>query len=359
MTQGIGFWRRAAPAVSLALLAPLCAEVLPGATRFGSLFVFPIEAAVWGGATVLIREIVRRRGLGWPALLLLGLALSLAEEFLIQQTSAAPLVIMLKHQVYARAGGVNYLYLAWALLYEPVMVVLVPVALTELLFPARRLDPWLNRAGFALVLVLLLVGSVLAWFTWTHIARVQVFHLPPYTPPPAIIGAASLVIIGLFAIAMRTRGDGRATMPGRSAVLIGAGATWSILLFGVLLMAFGIAPAVTPALPLAGAGLLALVPLAVARRRTPSEGQTMALILGVMSGSMAVSFVGFIGATTADLLFKIIVDLAAFAWFVMLLLRRRHIATWATSSADRAGGAATRSHGTARSNGAAGRSSAL
>lgn len=320
MTQGRGYWR-AAPALSLILLAPLCAEILPGATRFGSLFVFPIEVAVWGGATVLIRDIVRRRGLGWPALLLFGLALSLAEEFLIQQTSSAPLVIMLKHQVYARAGDVNYLYLAWALLYEPVMVVLIPVALAELLFPARRDAPWLNRVGVALVLGLLAIGSGLAWFTWTHIARVQVFHLPLYAPRPPIFGAAGLAIAALVIAGMRTPHGVAAALPGGQEILVGAGASWSVLLFGVLLMAFGIAPAVPPALPLAGAALLALVPLAIARGRAPNEAQTVALILGVMGGSMAVSFVGFIGATTADLLFKIIVDLVAFASFVMLFRR--------------------------------------
>ena len=42
-------WKRSAPALALALMAPLLAEVLPGATRFSSLFVLPIEMCVWGG----------------------------------------------------------------------------------------------------------------------------------------------------------------------------------------------------------------------------------------------------------------------------------------------------------------------
>ena len=101
-------FRRMAPAFTLALLAPLLAEILPGATRFSAIFVFPIEICVWGIGTVLIREIVRRKGLGWPSLLLLALALSVAEECLIQQTSLAPVIIQLKGEVYARAFGVNY-----------------------------------------------------------------------------------------------------------------------------------------------------------------------------------------------------------------------------------------------------------
>ncbi len=318
-----GWWARIAPATTLALLAPLCAEVLPGATRFSSIFVFPIETAVWGGGTVLIREIVRRRGLGWPALLLFALALALAEEFLIQQTSAAPLVIMLKHQVYARAGGINYLYLAWALIYEPVMVVLVPVALAELIFPARRAAPWLSRAGALLLVLLFLIGALLAWFSWTHIARVKVFHLALYTPPLGLVAVTALVIIALIVAALRLPAASRQTMTIWPLLLGLAGAVWSALLFGIVLLAFGIAPAIPPALPLAVAALLALLPLAVARRKTLRDAQAMALIAGVLIGSMAVTFVGFIGAAPADLVFKIVVNVAALAWLVRLLLRYR------------------------------------
>jgi len=47
--------------------------------------------------------------------LLLALALAVAEECLIQQTSLAPMVLKLKGEVYARAYGVNYVYFLWAL----------------------------------------------------------------------------------------------------------------------------------------------------------------------------------------------------------------------------------------------------
>ena len=86
------------------------AEVLPGATRFSSIFVFPIEMAVWGGGAVWRARSSKRR-LGWWSLLLLGLALAVAEEFLIQQTSVAPMVIRLKGETWARAFGLNYVYL--------------------------------------------------------------------------------------------------------------------------------------------------------------------------------------------------------------------------------------------------------
>ena len=84
-----------APALTLMILAPFLTEILPGATRFSSLFVLPIEIFVWGGGAVLIRAAVRKWQLGWVNMLLLAVALALAEECIIQQTSFAPLVIRL------------------------------------------------------------------------------------------------------------------------------------------------------------------------------------------------------------------------------------------------------------------------
>ena len=71
-------WQRIAPALTLIVVSPMVAEVLPGATRFSALFVFPIEMCVWGGGALLIRAAVRRWRLGWPSMLLLALCLSIA-----------------------------------------------------------------------------------------------------------------------------------------------------------------------------------------------------------------------------------------------------------------------------------------
>lgn len=252
--------RRWAPALTLLILSPLVAEVLPGATRFSSIFVFPVEMCVWGGGAVMIRGAVRRWSLGWLNLVLLALALATAEECLIQQTSLAPLVVQLKGVGYARAYGVNYVYLLWALVYEAVWVVVVPVSLAELVFPDRRKETWLSKAGFAVVAAFFLLGCFLAWFSWTQIARTKVFHLPAYRPPaPAIliaviaIGALVLAAIGPFrsAVAVRTR----PRKPPPSVALGIAAALWAVLWYGLVLLAFGIDPAFSPGLAV-GAGVV-------------------------------------------------------------------------------------------------------
>jgi hypothetical protein len=88
---------RILPALTLMVMAPLIAEVLPGATRFSALLGFPaifvMEVLIWGTGAVLARYLVRRFRLGWFNLILLALALAVAEECLVQQTSFASLVV--------------------------------------------------------------------------------------------------------------------------------------------------------------------------------------------------------------------------------------------------------------------------
>lgn len=309
------------------LLAPLLAEVLPGATRFGSLFVFPIEVCVWGGGALLIRAAVRRWRLGWRNLLLLALALAVAEECLIQQTSLAPMVLHLKGVVYARALGVNYVYLLWALAYESIFVVLLPVSLAELIFPERRPGPWVSKAGLAVLVPLFFVGSALAWYSWTRFARPNVFHVPVYTPPaPAVvtaiagIGALIFLALGPFRNALAREPDLRHPPP--PWLLGAAGALWAVLWYGLLLLALGIAPSFPPA-GAVGAGLLLGVGILILlRRSTPDSsrhpGRVFAAIFGTMLGSMAAGFIGFLDASRADLIFKIVADSVAAALMIAL-----------------------------------------
>ena len=72
--------------IALLLLSPVIGEVLFGATRITQLFVLPAQVGAGGCGALIIRDLVRRRR-GWPAVLLLGLALAVAEECIIQQTS--------------------------------------------------------------------------------------------------------------------------------------------------------------------------------------------------------------------------------------------------------------------------------
>src|SRR5262245_49878691 len=115
------FLSRMAPGLWLMVLAPVIAEALQGATRpsvyLGFPLIFVFQIAVWGGAALFLRALTRGPKLGWLNFMLLSLTIAVAEEFIIQQTSIAPLVIKIKGVEYARAFGVNYVYLVWALIY--------------------------------------------------------------------------------------------------------------------------------------------------------------------------------------------------------------------------------------------------
>jgi hypothetical protein len=335
-SRGSSRWDRIAPALALLLLAPLVAEVLPGATRFSAIFVLPIEICVWGGAALLIRETVRRKRLGWRNMLLLALALAVAEECLIQQTSLAPLVIQLKGQTYARALGVNYVYLLWALVYESVFVVFVPISLTELIFERRRRDLWLGRVATVFVVIFFALGGFLAWFSWTQIARPNVFHVPAYNPPVSFVAVAVAVVACLVFCsvgppARRLARPSRPLTPPRPWSIGMAASLWAMLWYALVLLAFGIAPQFPPGLAV-GAGIalatavLCLLPRWTAHRDWCDMHQ-FATIFGAMLGSMLVSFVGFIGSLPLDLYFKFGVDAIAILLLAALGIRVRRQST--------------------------------
>lgn len=325
-----GFWSRIAPALLMMVLPPLFTEWLLGGTRLSAMVGFPpivfMEIIVWGGGALMLRALARKLGLGWGGLILLGLAIAMAEEFVIQQTSFAPLVIKLKGVEWARAGGINYVYALWALAYEAVWVVLMPTLVAEMVFPDRRNETWLSRTGLAIVGILFPIGSAMAWYGWTHIARVQTFHLPLYTPTPGdLVGAvAAIALLFVWAIKFTPRFVRGTTPP--SPVWVGAGgAIWAALWFGLVVLAFGIAPALPAPGVFAGYALLMALVLLILPRWAADAGWTerhsFGLFFGTLSGAMLASFAGFQGGATIDIAFKVATNLIALA--LMLLLGRK------------------------------------
>jgi hypothetical protein len=279
----------------------------------------------------MARALVRRLGLGWYSLLLLGLALAVAEELLIQQTSTAPMVIRLKGETWGRALDLNYVYLIWALVYESVWVVLLPSLTVELMFPDRRSESWLSRAGASVTWLLFAVGCFFAWFTWTQIARTKVFHQPPFTPPLVWVVAAVAIIALLIFAAVRLvpQRPAHAATPPPPLALGVLGAIWAVLWFGLVVLAFGIAPHFPEGAAVAGAlAIVALLLIFVPRWAVHASWRRRhdyAVIAGSLVGSMTVSFVGFIGTVNIDLWFKLIVDLLAvlaLVWLGRRMLRR-------------------------------------
>ncbi len=325
---------RFAPAFTLMVLAPLIAEVLPGATRTSALFVFPLEMAIWGGGALLIRAAVRHWKLGWLNMLLMAFGLSIAEEFVIHQTSLAPMILQIfPGPPFGRALGVNYAYFLWALFYEAILVVMIPVWVTELIFPSRREDTWIGPVGAGIVAAIFIIACIPAWFLWTHVVREVVLKLPPYSPPMGWVaaGVAAIGLLVYLAIGPRReafRGERRSIQPAPPWLLGIAGAIAAIIWHCLVVLAFGMRPtfpvwiAMTVCLALVALGWF-LLPRYAAHPAW-SDSHRIGLSLGTIVGSMAVGFVGFIYATAPlDLWGKIVMNVVATALLIRLAMRVR------------------------------------
>ena len=76
-----GYFDRHGPGLGLYILSPVVAELVLGSSPpLTFLFFGWIDLLMYGGGAVIIRELVRRWGKGWPSILALGVAYGIAEE---------------------------------------------------------------------------------------------------------------------------------------------------------------------------------------------------------------------------------------------------------------------------------------
>jgi hypothetical protein len=320
--------RSIAPALALIVLSPVIAEVLSGATRLSTIFALIPEIMVWGCGTLLVRETARRRGLGWSSLLLMGLALSIAEEFIIQQTSIAPLPWLRTASIYGRALGVNWLYFLFMLGYESVWVVLLPIQITELIFRERRAETWLRMPGFIVTALVFILGSRVAWYGWVKRVRPMVFHVPPYHPPALTILIAALAIIMLVvaSLNLRHRGpSGLATTPPAPGLLgvitVALGLPW----YGIIILAFTSSSKLSALpfwIPMVGGIAWAAGVFFLVGRWSSAFGwrdiHGYALTFGAMLVPMIGGFVGSSSWPQIDLIGKSVLDVIAILLLIAL-----------------------------------------
>ncbi|WP_225727448.1 MULTISPECIES: hypothetical protein [unclassified Nocardia] len=163
-----------------------------------------------GSAPLLIREVVRRRGGGWPSLMLFGAGYGAFEYGLLGQD-------WLQHGLFDpydlryAALGVLWTTAAGKVVFTAVWAITLPILLTELVFRDRRSQPWLRRTGMVAWGAVLALGSVALWgFTWAdwshryyahgHIRRVSVLGV-------AVVAAALLAAGWWSTTALRGRAE--------------------------------------------------------------------------------------------------------------------------------------------------------
>jgi hypothetical protein len=129
-------------AVTLFFLAPIVAEFLLGDFPATWLPLIIVLAPMYGGGALLIRELTRRSGRGWPTILLLGVAYAIIEEAFTTQTLFNPDIYgmhmhLLSH-AWIPALGTGAWWTLFMLNVHAFWSIGVSIALTEGLFPVAR-----------------------------------------------------------------------------------------------------------------------------------------------------------------------------------------------------------------------------
>ncbi len=192
--------RRLAPVVGLFVLAPFVGEYLLGNLTISALVLGLLLAPLYGCGAILVRELARRYGGGWPTMALLACAYALIEEGPVDQllwNDSYAGADMLHGDSYLPALGMSVELTQTVLALHAVWSICVPVALVESLVPARRTQPWLGRVGLGVVAVLYVLGAVLVF--WGN------YTVERFIASPAQLAGIGVVIIALVIVAFGIR----------------------------------------------------------------------------------------------------------------------------------------------------------
>jgi hypothetical protein len=334
-------WQSVGPIVVLIFLSPVLTELLMGTVHLSNLWLLVPEMSVYGTAALLVREVTRRGRRGWGTLLLLGIAFAIAEECVILQTSLTPQFFPPAFDAnFGWARGVQWIYLTAMLWYESVYAIVLPIYLTEMLFPARRDEPWVSENGLAATAGIFVLASIGVWQLWSRVG-LQRYGPSTYQVPPLYIVAAliviAMIVAGTLLIGPRARpsqkADRRAARPWLVWLLsFGFSLAWFLMIILAYLPATSL-NGMSPLIPI-GAGLVWIgIGLLVVRRISSAadwgDRQRLALIFGASVASMLGGTLVVLTAAPIDIIGKYALDLIAVVLFAMFAarLRRRELQT--------------------------------
>lgn len=157
--------RRLAPVFTLFFLAPLVAELFLGTFPIILLPVVLVLAPMYGGGALLIRELARRTGRGWPTIVTLALAFGVVEEALLTQSLFNPDYAdgTLLDRGFIPPLGIAVPWTVFVLALHTVWSISAPIAIVEESTPGRRIQPWLGGKGLAVTSALFVIGCVITF----------------------------------------------------------------------------------------------------------------------------------------------------------------------------------------------------
>jgi hypothetical protein len=202
--------RRVAPALLLLILAPLIAEFLLGDFSVRQLGVLLGLLPQYGGGALLVRETARRRGKGWPTIILLALAYALIEEGLTTQSLFNPSYAgqRLLDYGYIAALGTSLDWTVFVLTIHVVWSVACGITIAEAVAGERWDEPWLRIPGYVITALLYVVGCI-----FTVAFTIKTF---PYVATPAQFAAVVVSTIAAIVLGLRLRSTSSSSPEPRS-----------------------------------------------------------------------------------------------------------------------------------------------
>ncbi|MEU0560882.1 hypothetical protein [Dactylosporangium sp. NPDC006015] len=276
------FIRKMAPVAGLLVLAPFVGEYLLGNISVRELAALPFLVPMYGAGALLIREVVRRAGFGWPAVLLLGAAYGVIEAGLADQSMFNPAFEGHDFQSVTPvpALGISALHSMAFIVGHAVWSITLPIALVEHLTPGRRRTPWLGPVGLVVTALAYLGGL---WIIFKELHDSSGFLATPAQLTGAAVVAALLVVAAFLTRRPGPRGAGgwvpKAWLAGAggfvlSGAFVAVPESWAGVWIGVALL-----------------GLAAVVVSRLARSPRWTHGRHIALVGGVL---LTYAWLGFV-----------------------------------------------------------------
>lgn len=196
--------------LALLVLAPWVGEFLLGNISVRQLIALPFLVPLYGGGALLVREVARRTGRGWPAILLLATAYGVIEAGLIDQS-----MFNLTFEELDQVGvtpvpwlGVSAYNATAFVLGHTIWSIGVPIAMVEMWARDLRTTPWLGPWGLAATVPFYLLGC---WIIFRDLRASEEFLASPTQLTAAALVAA--VLIALAFVVPKRRPVGRLRVP--------------------------------------------------------------------------------------------------------------------------------------------------
>ena len=186
--------------LTLYFLAPIIAEMLTGGTpplMWNNVLGVILLTGLYGPGAILARELVRRRGLSWGRLALLGVAYGVLEEGMAYQSWFNPTWSGSTDRL--RFLAINWMLVLVFTTIHVSLSIMSSVVIAEAIFPRQATRPWLGRKAFGGMAVWLFIVAAWLFFSYGFL----IFHGKGYDHPPVTYVIAPVLFVLFLWLGLR------------------------------------------------------------------------------------------------------------------------------------------------------------